>query len=280
MENLKDLLRNATYVIARNGNIYCIRKSETTKMILLVECNPYRMRAIDINNYDNELKCIISKSKNIKLANPDEDIMIIASAEKEPIWNRPNENKWFSNFSAKGGKNNQLIMDKDNIVDGKAFLIYTNGKEMQICKCCSRVAAEKLMKNKVAQVENRKDYTKLVIRVNKMDASVKTNEKIHLWKIFSINEHYQEDPVLPLQNCIGTEERGFVAFTNGKEITIAKYDSIQAAKEETHYFAKNTKAYYTENEYNYCEYVENENHIRLEVDGNLFMWQICRIGDN
>lgn len=280
MENLKDLLRNATYVIARNGNIYCIRKSETTKTILLVECNPYKMRAIDINNYDNELKCIISKSKNIKLANPDEDIMIIASAEKEPIWNRPNENKWFSNFSAKGGKNNQLIMDKDNIVDGKAFLIYTNGKEMQICKCCSRVAAEKLMKNKVAQVENRKDYTKLVIRVNKMDASVKTNEKIHLWKIFSINEHYQEDPVLPLQNCIGTEERGFVAFTNGKEITIAKYDSIQAAKEETHYFVKNTKAYYTENEYNYCEYVENENHIRLEVDGNLFMWQICRIGDN
>ena len=151
---------------------------------------------------------------------------------------------------------------------------------MQICKCCSRVAAEKLMKNKVSQVENRKDYTKLVIRVNKMDASVKTNEKIHLWKIFSINEHYQEDPVLPLQNCIGTEERGFVAFTNGKEITIAKYDSIQAAKEETHYFAKNTKAYYTENEYNYCEYVENENHIRLEVDGNIFMWQICRIGDN
>ena len=199
MENLKDLLRNATYVIARNGNIYCIRKSETTKMILLVECNPYKMRAIDINNYDNELKCIISKSKNIKLANPDEDIMIIASAEKEPIWNRPNENKWFSNFSAKGGKNNQLIMDKDNIVDGKAFLIYTNGKEMQICKCCSRVAAEKLMKNKVSQVENRKDYTKLVIRVNKMDASVKTNEKIHLWKIFSINEHYQEDPVLPLR---------------------------------------------------------------------------------
>lgn len=60
-------------------------------------------------------------------------------------------------------------------------------------------------------------------------------------EIFSINEHYQEDPVLPLQNCIGTEERGFVAFTNGKEITIAKYDSIQAAKEETHYFAKNTK---------------------------------------
>lgn len=57
-------------------------------------------------------------------------------------------------------------------------------------------------------------------------------------EIFSINEHYQEDPVLPLQNCIGTEERGFVAFTNGKEITIAKYDSIQAAKEETHYFAK------------------------------------------
>ena len=280
MENLKDLLRNATYVIARNGNIYCIRKSKTTRMILLVECNPYKMRAIDINYYDNELKCIISKSKNIKLANPDEDIMIIASAEKEPIWNRPNENKWFSNFSAKGGKNNQLIMDKDNIVDGKAFLIYTNGKEMQICKCCSKVAAEKLMKSKVAQVENRKDYTKLVIRVNKMDASVKTNEKIHLWKIFSINEHYQEDPVLPLQNCIGTEERGFVAFTNGKEITIAKYDSIQAAKEETHYFAKNTQAYYTENEYNYCEYVENENHIRLEVDGNLFMWQICRIGDN
>ena len=58
MENLKDLLRNATYVIARNGNIYCIRKSKTTKMILLVECNPYKMRAIDINYYDNELKCI------------------------------------------------------------------------------------------------------------------------------------------------------------------------------------------------------------------------------
>lgn len=32
MENLKDLLRNATYVIARNGNIYCIRKSKTTNM--------------------------------------------------------------------------------------------------------------------------------------------------------------------------------------------------------------------------------------------------------
>lgn len=31
MENLKDLLRNATYVIARNGNIYCIRKAKQLK---------------------------------------------------------------------------------------------------------------------------------------------------------------------------------------------------------------------------------------------------------